>query len=114
MRLLLALALIAIACPASADDGSQIWIANSTDCGLWGKGRDTHTAPIPESYLVGSLNGLAFGTGVDFWHAKGIEISVDAAYLWMDKYCRDHPLEMMMTGAIQLFSERTGWKAENR
>ena len=76
------------------------------DCGEWAYARKKDNAVAYEHYLLGVLNGLTLGRQQDFWGAGGAVISREAAYLWMDGYCRGHPLSAVITGAVELFNER--------
>ncbi|MFZ3320740.1 MAG: hypothetical protein WA190_00100 [Usitatibacter sp.] len=82
---------------------SGAWI----DCGTWTNGQGTNVADYQHFYLTGLMDGLALGRGREFWRADGIEVSRDQVALWMDKYCRENPLNYVITGAVQLFDERT-------
>jgi hypothetical protein len=77
------------------------------DCGLWDKHRGTKTADIYEAFLVGTLNGLSMGSAVEFWQSAQPPISAEQAFLWMDNYCRQNPLNDIVVGAIKLMNERT-------
>jgi len=104
--ILAAAALVALSAPAEAK--KTVVIAGSTDCGTWVESRTSATSAVPEFYVLGLLNGLAFGKQREFWHANGDKVSNASVYLWLDKYCRDHPLSNITTGAIALFRERVG------
>ena len=102
-------AVVMLAGEQNISEAQYILVKGSVDCGKWFKARNVGQAGIFEAYLQGLLNGFAMGTGFNFWQAGGREISPDAAYLWMDGYCRDHPLNGVGEGAIALFREQ-GWR----
>jgi hypothetical protein len=79
-----------------------------TDCASWVTSRTAGRAEYLEHYLLGLLNGLALGSGIEFWRAGGVKVSREQAYLWMDNYCRNNPLSNPITGAFALMNERTG------
>ena len=56
------------------------------------------------------MNGLALGLRSEFWRADGNKISRESVFVWMDGYCREHPLQGVITGAFVLYGERSGWK----
>lgn len=91
--------------PASA---AGVYIRGQSDCGTWVKSRNSNTSDIIEGYFLGMLNGLALGSGVEFWNAGPNEINFEQVYLWADKYCRDNPLSTTVTAAVSLMNERTG------
>ena len=62
-------------------------------CGAWSEARH-HDLPNPNatamfSWVAGHISGAAAATGVD------LLASTDAGAIkgWLDKYCREHPLE---------------------
>ena len=84
-----------------------IYAKGTLDCGMWIKGREEKASEILEHYVMGTINGLALGRSVEIWKANGIEVSVDQAYLWLDNYCRQNPLQHVMPGLIRFSDERT-------
>lgn len=84
-----------------------IYIAGVVDCGSWIKARTTNVSEIFEGYLVGMMNGLALGSGVEFWFASGAQLKEEQVYLWMDKYCRENPLSSLVPGTVKLMNENT-------
>ena len=85
-----------------------ISVEGALDCGQWSAARTKERAGYFEHYLLGLLNGMALGKRIEFWHAGGRSSpSREAVYLWMDKYCRENPLSHFITGAFELFAERT-------
>lgn len=85
-------------------------VEGGLDCGEWVEARTKSTSGHIEHYLLGLMNGLALGHGVEFWRADGTKISRKAVYLWMDGYCRQNPLSHVVTGAVSLYMERSGWE----
>lgn len=79
-----------------------------SDCGTWIKARNSNTSRIIEAYFLGLINGLALGSGVEFWNADANEINREQTYLWADKYCRENPLSTTIGAAVGLMNERTG------
>ena len=87
---------------------ADVYIEGISDCGEWAVARKTNLAMALEHYVIGVLNGMSFATQKEFWQAKGVRISREAAYLWMDNYCQSHPFETILGATIALFRERTG------
>ena len=85
----------------------------STECALWTQARSASDAAVYEHYVLGCLNGLALGTGKEFWRTGSGAVSREAVYAWMDKYCAPDPLRLIAAGAIELFKERTKPSASN-
>jgi hypothetical protein len=83
-------------------------VEGGSDCGDWLASRQRKTSIALEHYVLGMLNGLALGTDREFWHADGRAISWDAAYFWVDAYCRSHPTDVLATAVLTFFKERTG------
>lgn len=92
----------------------DIYVQGKLDCGMWIESRSSNTSAALEHYLVGLLNGLSLGSGVDFWKSRAGEISQDQAFLWMDKYCRDTPLSNPIKGAFSLMNLQTDYEFQQR
>lgn len=97
-----------IACSSPARSQDTIHLEGPIDCGLWIEGRTARTSDVFEGYVIGMLNGLAFGAWREFWEAGGTPVSRPAVFLWLDNYCRDNPLRGLSVGIIDLFRERAG------
>jgi hypothetical protein len=83
------------------------------DCGQWIEARKNSGSSALELYILGLLNGLSLGTGVEFWRSGGqSKPSREAIYLWIDNYCTANPLEDVFEAAIALYIERSGWKPQ--
>ena len=78
------------------------------DCGLWLDARRGNNAISLEHYLVGLINGLALGRGIEIWYAKGIEVNERQLHYWMDSYCARNPMRGVLEGAVEFTKERTG------
>lgn len=87
---------------------AQVWLEGSIDCGDWISARTATEAGYLEHYLLGLINGMAISSGIEFWHAGGVIVSREQAFLWIDRYCRDSPLSNPIAGAMALIEERTG------
>ena len=99
-----------LASPVHAQTG--VYASGTADCGLWAKARSEKSAELLEHYILGILDGMALTRQVEFWRADGAPISRESVYLWMDGYCRENPLNVIITGAFVLYKERSGWQPE--
>lgn len=104
---------VSLATPVRAQ---EIWLHQDVDCGSWIQARESRNAEAAawEFLVVGMLNGMSMGSAEDFWKATGLDISDDQAFLWVDKYCRENPLNSVILAVIGLFRERTGWTGTRR
>jgi hypothetical protein len=97
---------LVLAKPANAQG---LYIEGGVDCASWLQARAQPSSGMAfESYVLGTLNGLTMGVGLDFWRADGNLITRQQAYLWVDNYCRANPLSNVLSATLALFKERTG------
>jgi hypothetical protein len=102
-----ALSLLGLPAAAHAQAGKlPVHVTGGADCGLWSAARQQHGSDILEQYVVGMLDGLSSGADREFWQVDGRAISWDAAYFWIDGYCRAHPTDFLNTATMRLFEER--------
>ena len=80
---------------------------NVPDCGIWIQARSARQSIGLENYLIGLLNGMALGSGIEFWRANGVKVTSQQVFLWMDGFCRREPLETIILGSVTLINERT-------
>ena len=103
-----AVAAIAFFALTGAGFAQGVHVEGIIDCGLWVKARTVARANVFEGYLVGLLNGMSIGRGVEFWRAGGLpSLTQDQVFLWMDGFCRREPLSGVVRGAYVLMEERT-------
>ena len=102
--------LLSFAVPVKAEQGTEVTIQGSRDCGAWLEVREEHplSAGLYEFWLVGLLDGVSLNSGIEFWEA-GDGVTPNQVYYWTDKYCRENPLNDVMDGARLLFHEKTGY-----
>lgn len=87
----------------------------SADCGQWVQARKENRAGYFEAHLVGYVNGLAVGAGIDLWvRANGNKVSKEQLFLWMDNWCQNNPLEEIGYGAYVFADEQTNGVYKNR
>jgi hypothetical protein len=105
MRRLLAGAVLILAVSAlgvAAQEGKvRILGSGSASCGVWTAARHDKHAGGFEQWVLGYASGVGSGS-----HASGRQdvnplLGVDAqgVLAWIDNYCRDHPLEMVVDAA---------------
>ena len=82
-------------------------MSGKLDCAMWTNARTAKASESHERFLQGLLNGMALGSSIDFWKAKGDGITSDEVFLWMDNYCRQKPLSALAEGAVSLMNEQT-------
>jgi hypothetical protein len=101
MRKMSVVLLLALA--ASASHGQEISVLGKYDCGQW---FNSPTRENAKTWLNGYLTGAneawtVFGPSKDPLRA----VSPPQAWLWMDNYCRENPLETVLSGGQKLFLE---------
>ena len=104
-----AITTMSLSVTSSKVDAQYITMGASYTCAGWAEARDTPmTNLISEYWLVGLMNGLAIGSGKDFW----ANIEQNQLIFWMDRYCDNNPLGNTVTGAGDLMIERfgNGWR----
>ena len=76
---------------ATAFEAQAVTILGSRSCGTWVSERSLKSlgALVNETWLVGYLSGLAYGSDKDF--LKGTDN--ESLFLWVDNYCRANPLK---------------------
>ncbi len=112
MKKLLLIALLAMANTVNAQDG--VWIEGVFDCGLWAKARKANSSVALEHLLIGTVNGMAWGSGVDLWRTQRGLVTRDQLYLWMDGWCLKHPLESVFAGLFDFANQQTNGAYKNR
>lgn len=86
---------------------ADITINSPLDCATWAKSRSENRADALEAYMVGLMNGLAVGSGTEFWNAGADLLKREQVYFWFDRFCANKPLSYVFEGAIDLMNERT-------
>ena len=99
---------LAILVPPGLAQG--VHLSGTADCGTWIEARSKKLSELLEHYSLGMLDTLSLVRQREFWESDGRRISREAVYLWLDGYCRDHPLEIIIVGITSLYIERSGWQ----
>jgi hypothetical protein len=95
----------AIDLSAKADDNRYIHVellgAGASSCGTWTADRSAKTANDDVQWVLGFLS--AYNTfGPDPSHNISHSTDVNGVLGWIDNYCREHPLAMMVE-AVTVF-----------
>ncbi len=94
---LMALTILAVATSAMA-----VTTIGDRSCGQWvGRTKSPIEHIGPENWLMGFMTGLSVGSQKDVL----AEPDGDSLILWMDNYCKSHPLDKVGTGATVLYYE---------
>jgi hypothetical protein len=104
MKKTLTLALLLSCCLANAQG---IFIQGNIDCGMWIEARSKRMAITFEHFIVGMVNGLAVGSELDIWRGKGIAVTQEQYFYWMDGYCKNKPLNSVLQGVNDFANEMT-------
>lgn len=92
---------------SSSAGAAEIVLRGAQSCTVWSKGREQNDARYEKAWLTGYFSGLAIGTDINFWGAKGSDaLEGDAVWTWMDRYCAANPKHSLVQAAEQLFLER--------
>ena len=103
--LVFAITTMSLSVTSSRVDAQGIKMGASYTCAGWAEARDTPLGEvIPGYWLAGLMNGLAIGSGKDFW----ANIEQNQLIFWMDRYCDNNPLGSAVMGAVDLMRERFG------
>ena len=106
---------LAILIFANTTHAKSVWLEGVVDCGKWSSARKTNSAQYLEHVLVGTINGMSLGGGIEIWAGTdGSKISREQLYLWMDGWCQKNPLENIVGGAWYFANERTKGAYEKR
>ena len=109
------LLIVILMCTNAVYAQTVIQTQSSVDCGLWVNSRKTNSAIVLESYLIGTVNGLALGASIDIWRGTNkLLVSTEQFYLWMDNWCQKNPLKETLEGVFDFANERTNEALKNR
>jgi hypothetical protein len=102
MRKSARLAIAALMVTMGATNVNAITTMGGRSCGQWeNRAQDNMARLAAEGWLMGFMSGLAIGS------SKDVLADPDGAslVLWMDNYCKAHPLEKIGTGGVVLYFE---------
>jgi hypothetical protein len=105
-KMICALALL-VSCVTSNAQESGVWVEFNVDCGQWLSARKVNSPSTFGPFLIGVVNGLALGRGIDIWRVGGLQVSSEQLFYWMDAYCEKAPLSYVIQGAFAFADERT-------
>ena len=87
--------------------GAEFYIQGIADCGLWYKARSSGGSTSLEHSIQGYVNGATMATGIEIWNGNGVKTSPESAYLYIDNYCKSHPLESIWQASYAFINEKT-------
>jgi hypothetical protein len=81
---------------------------NSASCGKWVTDRQDKSWEVAKgmAWMQGFFTGLnegSFMSGHKDWSHIGEHLDIDGAAVWLDNYCREHPLDPFFRAAEQLY-----------
>ena len=85
-------------------DANAVSVMGARSCGDWVKNaQDPNGWPVivQNAWLGGFLSGKTLSSGVDVLKGQ----SAESLYLWVDKYCRNNPLDNSADAGEELFIE---------
>jgi hypothetical protein len=105
MKQVSGLALLVVASNTYAQEGRvKVTTFGTPDCGRWLSDKKNHE--YDEEWFIGYISGLNFAL---YSHNKTNYLqnlpSGDAAFIWADKWCRDHPLSGLQDAGAELMKE---------
>ncbi len=97
---------------SGAATAANLLLRGSIECSAWSRAREAKSSVVMERYLEGVLNGMALGSGLDFWNWGSAPLGREQVHVWMDKYCQRLPNGRVDVGATELMNDRTtgAWK----
>jgi len=87
--------------------GQGFYVKGIADCGLWHQARSNGGSSSLEHSIQGFINGAAMATKIEIWHGNGVDTSPQSAYLYIDNYCKSHPLEDIWQASYAFINEKT-------
>ena len=98
---------IAVSIGAYSIASAQV-VTKIIDCAEWLKAREEHQAISYQGYVDGVVDGMSMGIMVSI---RGENIppkySSEQIFYWMDRYCRNSPLNSLLSGIVQFANEVT-------
>ncbi len=93
---------------------ARVFVRGVPSCREWTAAREKHKRETPgqipgeRTWLLGFLSGLAIGQDKEFWgDTSPRALDNEAAYQWVDNYCRANPSKDLDDAGAALFVERT-------
>jgi hypothetical protein len=75
------------------------------DCAKWIEARETKRSSLFENFVYGFVSGSSMTSGVEVWERGGNQIRPEQLYLWMDKFCRNNPVDVVTHGSVVFINE---------
>ena len=115
----LVLALLFLAPPLQANDGSNIYSSGLDTCGKWNKQRgssninEVAAAYVMRAWILGYISGVdAYTSSDEPYYIRNVDTS--AIEQWIDGYCKDNPLDELWQAADQLLTKLATRKQANK
>ena len=100
-----------LALPAHAQRAAGIIGAGTVTCGMYVDDR-TNAVPAQSFHYFNWMQGYLSAYNQFSVHPQIAVIpNPDTLALYLDKYCRDHPLDTLLMGAFALLSDLGGWSS---
>ncbi len=74
-----------------------IYGQGAQSCGLWAERNRNSRDSVTQAWVLGYVSGVVHQSGKKLKNTDAAAMSV-----WMDNYCKAHPLELIVTGASEL------------
>lgn len=95
-------AIVALSLGVATSNVNALTTVGDRSCGQWTvRKQNPYAEAGSEAWLMGFMTGLAVASEKDAIS----DTDGDSMILWMDNYCRTHPLERLSNGAATLFFE---------
>lgn len=87
----------------SEPTGIQTRYMGKVSCGTWPAELDVTDVrkAVPLNFVLGIIVGKSFESNKSLME----HVDIPSVSLWMDNYCRDNPLDTIVTGALELSNE---------
>lgn len=109
MKTIRMLAIAAFSLGVVTTSANALSTVGDRSCGKWSaRKQNPYTEASSEAWLMGYMTGLAIASEKDVL----ADTDGESMILWMDNYCRTHPLDLVGTGGATLFFELMGRKRQ--
>jgi hypothetical protein len=109
MKTIRMLAITAFSVGVVATSANAFSTIGDRSCGKWSTRRQNpYVEASSEAWLMGYMTGLASASEKDVL----ADTDGESIILWMDNYCRTHPLDRVGAGGATLFFELMGRKRQ--
>jgi hypothetical protein len=96
---------IALSLPPIAPATTITMFGGEWTCGVWLTARANHQSQFLEGWVAGYLSGVNVGYGAVGFRDALATTDALSAYIWVDTWCRAHPLDNVLKAANSLAEE---------